>query len=150
MKIVYFVFIIILYFSAQITIASSYSLWNGSVQGNIKNIGMSGAMAGLANNYSGAIDNPAGPALTLPAFVTQVSKSTVSDLDQMNAGNQMSSYSLGIAVPTETSAITFSYSNPFFSISPNGENIKLSEYLFTFSKLIFENKLSIGIGLALD
>jgi len=118
------------------------------VRGNNRTIGMAGAMTGLADNYFGSIDNPAGTALTEPSIDLQIVNSQIEDQFLSNPQTYISSYALGVAIPFDTWGLSFGYSLPFRAISPAGEELSLKELRVTASKTLFESRLSLGIGIA--
>ncbi len=128
--------------------ANDYSIWSGAVRGDVRAVGMAGAATGLADDYFGAVSNPAGPALTLEDFDLQLSSSTIHDTYHFNSGTDFSNLAMGVAFNFEDSGLSVGYANPFDSVSPTGEQIGVREYRATGSFLLLEDHLALGLGLA--
>ncbi len=138
--------VVILPFQAE----ASYSLWSGSVRGNTQNVGMAGALTGLADDYYGAVVNPAGTSLTLNGIEVDLTRSTISD--QLNMSNEQvfTTTTAGAAVPLDKMGFSVGSTTPFFAADNRGDEVYLRDYRFSFSRSFLKNHLSFGLGVALD
>ena len=124
-----------------------YSIFTSGVLGGTKNLGMSGAMTGLADNYSGALDNPAGPAMTLErsefaGVVGQLSSSLLNDPQSKYVYGE-----LGASTPlTWGGGVTLNDVFSFSAKDPSGEVISVRSYALTLSQRFLDNRLSIGVA----
>lgn len=127
-----------------------YSSFLSSVTGNSKTLGMAGAMTGLADNYSGALDNPAGPAMTLESPEFTVAYAGIKNPLLSSSSAPLSYSEIGASFRTSWGlGLTLSDSFQYKAISPAGEELSVHGYHLTLSKRLLENRLSIGFGTAL-
>ena len=129
--------------------SNNYSIWSVAVRGDVRSVGMAGATTGLADDYFGAVENPAGPAFTLDDFDVQINSANIHDRVQMDSGTSFTNFTTGIALPLDGMGTSFGYSIPFEGTGVAGEEIRLREYRLTFSMLFFKNRLSLGAGVAM-
>ena len=140
------------------TRTQGYSGWSGAVRGDIRTVGMSGAMVGLADSWAGASSNPAGLAMTLGSSGAQINSNRVYDgelqdfneaLDTRNFGAVANPYPYGLSVG-------------YWSPSSEGQryllpgtreevlaNVSVKEFQATASRVIWNDRLSLGISLIL-
>ncbi len=129
---------------------AAYSLWSGSVRGSAKNVGMAGALTGLADDYYGAVVNPAGTSMTLNYRDLDLTRSVISDQLNQAPGQFFSSSTVGLALPLGQMGLSIGYTTPFQATSVTGEQARLNDYRFTLSRSFLENHLSLGIGISFD
>ena len=129
---------------------AAYSLWSGAVRGNTQNVGMAGALTGLADDYYGSVINPAGSAMTLRQMELDLTHSNISDQLLLTPGQNFSGQTVGIAIPLDKMGLSIGFTTPFLATHDIGEQVILRDYRFTLSKSFLENHLSLGIGIALD
>lgn len=107
---------------------------------------MGGPITALADDYTGAFDNPAGSALTLGGLDLTISSASIEDDLHMLPGQRLNYYMGGLAIPFEGYGISGGYSTPFSSVSPGEEKIDYVEYRIALSKTFLQKRLSIGFG----
>lgn len=138
-----------------------YSAWDSTVRGDLRTIGMAGAMVGLADSRIGAVDNPAGLGMTIDSTGLQISGSRVRD-----------GYVQAFAEPIETQAVMatwgcYPWGLSFTAWSPQSEgdayrltapsgtesfnrlNNSTREYRLSGSRVLLDDRLSLGLTLIL-
>ncbi len=129
---------------------AAYSLYSGTIRGDVRIVGMGGATTALPDDYFGAVNNPAGPALTLKGIDLQLTGSGIEDHLQTNPGTSVTAVTTGVAMLFSDFGASIGTAVPFEAISPSLEDIYLREYRPTISAAFFDHRLAIGFGLAFE
>ncbi len=129
---------------------AAYSIWSGTVRGNTQNVGMAGALTGLADGYYGSVINPAGTSLTLNHIDLDLTQSIIADGYNMAPGQTFVNKTVGIAIPLNSFGMSLGTSSPFQSTNASGNQVSLNEYRLSFSQAFLDNHLSLGIGIGFD
>ena len=124
-----------------------YSIFTGAALGNAKNLGMSGATTGLADHYSGALSNPAGPAMTLAGSEFSVLYAELTNSLLKNTDSKHTYTELGTSIPLSWGGgVTLSDSFSFAATDPSGETISVRDYGVTLSQRLLGDRLSLGVA----
>ncbi|MGK5087686.1 hypothetical protein WDW86_09020 [Bdellovibrionota bacterium FG-2] len=138
----------------------SYAGFANTVRGDLRTVGMAGAMVGLADSYVGVIDNPAGLAMTADSNGIQFSGNVIQDgfVQPYLAMVSSNNYSL-MATPYPW-GFGFSLWSPqeeadrFRFGSVGGDRIDVSlkiwEYRWAVARTFWDNRFSLGGALALS
>ena len=122
-----------------------------TVLGNTKTIGMSGAMTGLADNYSGALDNPAGPAMLLESQDFTISYGKLRN-SLLNSAYSYQNYTdIGAALATSKGlGLTLSDSFTYKATNSANETLSSHRYTLSLSHRLLEDHLSVGMQTAIE
>src|SRR3712207_1459257 len=71
-----------------------YSGWSTTIRGDIRTIGMSGAVTGLADSFIASGENPAGLAMTLDKVAAQITGNRIYDSDIQDYTKPINTYNL--------------------------------------------------------
>ena len=134
----------------------AYSGENGTVSGDIRTLGMSGAVVGLADTFASARDNPAGLAMTVSSVGVQISGNTIHDSHIQDYSEPLSSKSVVIGANFYPWGLSFDYSYPqsegqTYLVPPSGAPAALEvlnrEIRISGARLFPSKHLSIGMSL---
>ncbi len=131
-----------------------YPAWSSTVKGDYRMVGMAGAMVGLANTKLSTIDNPAGLAMTMNDTGIEFSRNLVRDQhiqlsDQIeftdfSAAASLYPWGIGYAAWTPLIESKQYQTGGATVVEPR---IETTEYRFTVSRVLYRNKLSLGLSL---
>ncbi len=135
-----------------------YSAFDTTIRGDLREIGMAGAMVGLGDGPFGAIDNPAGLAMTVDGIGLEAVRNVVHDANLESFTASRSSNSVGVFLanyPWGVSLISSApenqgdvYQLPGAAMSSVSPAVAVREYRLSFARLFGpDNRLSLGASL---
>lgn len=139
-----------------------YTGWSTTIRGDIRTIGMSGAMVGLADTFIASGENPAGLAMTMDGVAAQISGNDIKDLNIQSYDEHIKSTNLGAAASIYPWGLSLGYWSPqregqtyhYPNLGPGladdaMTDISVREFRIGLAHILFDNHLSIGGSLTL-
>ncbi len=135
-----------------------YSGISTTVRGDIRTIGMAGSLVGLADTFIASGENPAGLAMTLPNIAVQFSANQVHDQNVQDYDQPLLTGNGGIAANFYPWGYSFGVWSPESegqkyllapSQTPVNAGVFVQEYRVSVARLMWNEKLSLGLGLLL-
>jgi|GEM_PF-964563 len=130
-----------------------FSGWSSTVRGDIRTIGMAGAMVGLADTFIASTDNPAGLSMTLRNVTIQLAGNKLKDGNLQDFDQSIRSSNIGIA----GGAYPWGFSVGWWTPTSEGQiynlpttnarvdaSVKVREFRFSAARVFFNNRLSLG------
>lgn len=130
--------------------------WSSTIRGDMRTLGMAGAMVGLADSYVGTLDNPAGLAMTMNRSGLQLSRNSISDAAIQDATRAISSSGFHAVVRPYPWGFSAGFTSPHgegtrYRLASSGNPVEAEvytrEYRVAVARAFLENKLSVGAGL---
>ncbi len=130
-----------------------YSGWSGGVRGDIRTIGMAGALVGLGDSWAGATYNPAGLAMTLDYTGAQLNSNRIRDGYIQDEDQEVRSSNFGIFGSVYPWGFALGHWSPQkvgarYQLLNGGalvnNQIAVDEFRISLARLFFQDKLSIG------
>jgi hypothetical protein len=125
-----------------------------TVHGDIRGLGMAGAMVGLADTVTAAGDNPAGLAMTLESTGAQLVGNRVRDGNIQNYDEPIDTFNVGAAASAFPWGFGVGYWIPYQEgqvYHVNGGDVRarmaVRELRFSGARLFFDKRLSLGASL---
>jgi hypothetical protein len=130
----------------------AYTGWSGVVRGDIRTIGMAGAMVGLGNTFIASGDNPAGLAMTLPGVQLQVTGNRIHDGDLQEYEQTLKTNNLGLAASLYPYGFSVGWWTPHNEgqkyVLPDGRiidpRIEVNEFRLSAAHVLFHDRFSLG------
>ncbi len=140
------------------TRTQAYSGWSGTVRGDIRTIGMAGALVGLADSWTGSALNPAGLAMTLGGCGVQVNGNHLHDGELQDFNETLTTHNFGAVANPYPYGFSLGYWSPTsegqrYLLPSSGEevlaDVSVKEFRATVSRVFWDNRLSLGAGMIL-
>ena len=133
-----------------------FSGWSSTIRGDIRTLGMAGAMVGLADTVIGSTYNPAGLAITLENINLQTSSNRIRDGNVQTFSEVSKTSNIGLAINPYPYGFSFGYWQPqregqLYRLFDTGETVRADvqtrEFRFSAARLFCDDKLSLGSSL---
>lgn len=134
----------------------AYSGWSGAVRGDLRTIGMAGALVGLGDSWAGATYNPAGLGLTLGYTGAQINTNRIKDGFVQTEDQEVRTSNYGAFASTYPWGFAMGYWSPQkvgarYGLPNNGGTIThqhvVDEFRVSAARSFFDHKLAVGLGL---
>lgn len=131
----------------------AYSGWSTVVRGDIRTLGMAGAMVGIADTMIASGDNPAGLAMTFNSVGAQLARNTMHDGHIQDRDEALKSTNMGIGASIYPWGFSLGVWTPQnegqeYILPSNGLKSRVEvttrEYRASIARVFSDNKLSIG------
>lgn len=134
-----------------------YSGFSTTVRGDIRTIGMAGALIGLGDSFIASGENPAGLAMTFSGIGLQITGNLVHDGNMQDYGQAMTANTIGAAA----TKYPWGFNAGYWSPQSEGQSVQLAsgqtaellvharEYRLSAARLFFDHRLSLGASLVL-
>lgn len=132
-----------------------YSGWSSTIRGDIRTLGMAGAMVGIGDTFIASGYNPAGVAMTNRSLSLQITGNAIHDGEVQRYDQTLTSYNLGLAASLYPWGLSVGYWSPqnegqMYRFEEDGErfypDFRTREYRVSLSRLFFEDRLSFGVS----
>lgn len=129
-----------------------YSGFGTTVRGDIRTVGMAGAMVGLADTFIASTLNPAGLAMTLKEADSNFASNTIHDGNLQSFESPVTVNNVGAAVAPYPWGISLGYTSPFregqeYAISGNPTRLGVTtrDLRAGVARTLFDNRLALGM-----